>query len=407
MKALYCVMPLLWPLQLLAQRNELVGFDTRRQQLLQVPAVAFDTLLTKTNSRYSFGRLGAAEVAVLPTGFPVSNLVPGTAVAQRVRAATRSAPTSFPARTAVTISVLRNGQRTLMGSGSLIGERHVLTAAHVVASFSAQSCICANDFVKDSLLIEPAYDNGRSSGLPHSWAVKLYVPFNYLQAERGYSQLTYDIGLLELSQPIGRSVGWLGLGFDTDQLWVSRRVWHKFSYPGQDTNPDLNRYNGDTLYYEYGQFFPMTGITRLSAPNHNDAAFGQSGSSLFVTDNQKDWTTYGVLSSSPGFEHACLTPQHYAAFRKLMLAVPPGTISEFTLYPNPATNQLFLRLPDAVTGALQVQLTDMLGRVVHEQRYQVEADEVLVDLHHLSTGVYILTARAAQRTFAKKVVKIR
>jgi hypothetical protein len=370
-------------------------FDTRTQQLTRLPAVPFDVNVSAARTEHSFGCLGASNTATLPQSVPTANTVTGTQFAQRVRAASRFERLSFPGRTAVSFRFNRTLGRA---SGTLIGERFVLTAAHNLIDFATFQ------FNTDSLLIEPAYDDGRQSLLPAAWAHRFYVPVEFFQG-RGLA-LDYDVAIIELAQPIGRGGGWLGFGYNTDTAQVKNGVWHKFSYPGQDVIVMPNRYNSDTLFYEYGRVFASQGYSGFHVPNHFEAAFGQSGSSFFRTDSRSYWTIYAVASEFHEFIHATIPQQYFAAFQKVIRDNPAASVQPLEFYPNPVSNQGFLQLPTCAFGPAYVEITDMLGRIVRKGDYPQSKSIIKLDLSGLASGSYFLRAKVGTEQLVRRFIKV-
>ena len=147
------------------------------------------------------------------------------------------------------------------------------------------------NWLYDSLLIAPAYDNGSyQPSLPNSVVEKYYVFKSYYN-----HSANDDIALLQLREPVGQQVGWIGIAFSSDPSYFSNKVFHKLSYPAvPNPNNPSQVYNGDTLYYNYGYIDVINSFLGI---NSHDAygVPGQSGSSLFYTDNNQ-YFSFGVLS---------------------------------------------------------------------------------------------------------------
>ncbi|WP_421889227.1 family 16 glycosylhydrolase [Marinoscillum sp.] len=73
---------------------------------------------------------------------------------------------------------------------------------------------------------------------------------------------------------------------------------------------------------------------------------------------------------------------------------------ELRIYPNPATDVLFVNMP-AVEGLVSVSITDMTGRqLIHQASFQQS-----LDISQLSTGIYLLELKAKDFLVRHKFVK--
>ncbi|GGF20722.1 hypothetical protein GCM10011383_35500 [Hymenobacter cavernae] len=84
------------------------------------------------------------------------------------------------------------------------------------------------------------------------------------------------------------------------------------------------------------------------------------------------------------------------ALQPTILATHSATAEQLALYPNPATDQITLRLPTA-TGSIQVMLLDVTGRVLQTQTLVANsAHELRLQLPaSLPAGIYLMQAQGA------------
>ncbi len=121
-----------------------------------------------------------------------------------------SNPYVVPLRWMAKVSILKNGNYDQGGSGVLISDRHVLTAAHVVY-----------DVVKNpgqfSIQVTIAKDEGKGFGP--------YVPAKKPDISPKYSPgtLEYDYAIITLSRPVA-DLKFSQLGGDKLCFWVARRA---------------------------------------------------------------------------------------------------------------------------------------------------------------------------------------
>lgn len=64
---------------------------------------------------------------------------------------------------------------------------------------------------------------------------------------------------------------------------------------------------------------------------------------------------------------------------------------DFSMFPNPTTGQLTLRLPDNSRGAMDLRITDLAGRIVHHESFNASGAVNTFDLKDLVSGNYTVT----------------
>lgn len=80
-------------------------------------------------------------------------------------------------------------------------------------------------------------------------------------------------------------------------------------------------------------------------------------------------------------------------------------VTAVELFPNPASNQVSLRL-DGVNGLVDIEIVDMSGRVVLSQAASPVSDAVFVlDVSNLSIGSYFIRAKAEGLDVVKRLIK--
>jgi hypothetical protein len=91
--------------------------------------------------------------------------------------------------------------------------------------------------------------------------------------------------------------------------------------------------------------------------------------------------------------------------REVSISLWPSE-GEFTCFPNPFTNTLFILFPDAGKNDLYITLTDVSGRVImKETLYGVQGYADINGLDGLARGVYLVTVQCGSMTEEIKVVK--
>lgn len=177
----------------------------------------------------------------------------------------------------------RTGNVSMIGSGTLIGRRHILTAGHVIYDHAR------GGFMGNMTIVPCQYTD--SSGT-------IIAPWGQFQARTFITRTEwitdksddYDIGLVVTDADSsgtypGDYAGWMAYGVRD----LNNKTGHQSSYPG-------DRNNGDRQFYSYGLL--RTGIFDLwkgqfSYPSSKrvvydfDTAGGSSGAGLWLKEGSK------------------------------------------------------------------------------------------------------------------------
>lgn len=315
------------------QTDTIISYNVRNESIDTIVNF-FDPAITSDFSLSNLGVFGNQVPLNLTT--PTQNLFLGSDFTKLERAELDFDVLAYPIRTATKLLRYENEVPTHHCSGILVSPNIVLTAGHCV--------FAANQWIADSILVSPAYDNGASQVTLQNTVATNYYIFKSLYD----GDLSVDIALLQLEESIGHNLGWVGMTFNSDDNYFNNKVFHKLSYPGNDLIfPPWGYTNGDTLYYNYGNvdvFSPqIIGVNSTEA----NAIQGQSGSSLFYTDNSV-YLSCGVATASANYEHRRIDNSIFYAFTNVIDNYTASTHSLssqsnlLSVYPNPFSSQATL-----------------------------------------------------------------
>ncbi|MGO1120401.1 trypsin-like peptidase domain-containing protein [Rhodovibrionaceae bacterium A322] len=190
---------------------------------------------------------------------------------------------SFPYQSVVYMEVTWANGTTTSGTGVVVGQNDVLTAAHVV--YNAQL-----GGIATSVTVYPGRDGTYS---PHGSFVGDRV--NYYEWDSDGDNLLsqyetqYDVAVIGFDERIGDTTGWMGLAPATDSGY--------FNLTGYPTT--YADFSGPRMTNEYG--FTNEDFSYDVLNNHDFSVFpGHSGSPLWYSQNG-DYYISGIVSTDASF----------------------------------------------------------------------------------------------------------
>ncbi len=357
---------------LVAQDNTILVYDVLTQQVETIPATSVPEPLSHFmpgNTGSLPGMVALPEVEA-PVGFG------GTALMRPPQAVDAYTLTDYPVRAAGGVREVGDVQTRHRCSAQLVAPRFVLTAAHCVRTY-------ADVWIPGPLEFMPAFDQGVPSALPSSAVRRYYVP----------EQNNYDHALLELADPIGLEVGWVGLGFSAITDYFTDRIVHKFTYPGDTSflDPSLI-YDGDTLY-TLSTIMERTvqgSMSYVGVTGWNGLP-GESGGGVWVLHGT-DYQVLGVTTFSNNYRHTLLDAGSYFQYRAIIesdvvgVDGPEAARPYAHLYPNPVSTRATLTLSGAPAALHELHILDLTGRTVRSISFSGAVCNI--DRAGLAAGTY-------------------
>lgn len=110
---------------------------------------------------------------------------------------------------------------------------------------------------------------------------------------------------------------------------------------------------------------------------------------------------YEIDASENHFDISLVNCNNYTIERSSSLSVEQETITSFNVFPNPATDKLFIKFNNW-EGIKEIKLIDITGRSVYKIKSNEELNEL--DISTVPRGIYLI---AAKNEFHYEVLKIK
>lgn len=179
--------------------------------------------------------------------------------------------------------------------------------------------------------------------------------------------------------------------FDAIHQSVSNRVGN-FSF-GLSENGELTRLYDNEGKLKFSVFY-QTQEPWPTSPNGSgytlelldSTGSANSGSAWFA----------GCLLGSPGNYYTPCIPDAVEAVGENII---------IGLFPNPAEERLFLRIPETMHGQLQARISDLSGKTIHSENIALPRTNFSLDVSAWNPGVYILSLTNASFTWHQSWIK--
>lgn len=87
-----------------------------------------------------------------------------------------------------------------------------------------------------------------------------------------------------------------------------------------------------------------------------------------------------------------------------VLSTDDYTNTNLNVYPNPGTGELYVETPTNIKGNMQLQITDLAGRIVFQQSYADHTDNFIHLSLDVPNGMYLVNLITADRLYPSRIV---
>lgn len=136
---------------------------------------------------------------------------------------------------------------------------------------------------------------------------------------------------------------------------------------------------------------------------------GSMGSTAMTADGGQSWSSHpcksnltGVAVFSPDRAYVC-NNNSFPTFYKGIYPVSAGegSIKEFTIYPNPAKDEIFIEYPDAPEKKWAYEIIDFQGRILLKETTEYR---VPIQVMSLKSGIYLLRILMDNSVVTRKII---
>jgi uncharacterized delta-60 repeat protein len=152
----------------------------------------------------------------------------------------------------------------------------------------------------------------------------------------------------------------------------------------------LNDYNGTN---------PSIALARYSTEGVLDNTFGTNGKASIPSILPEEWyrklgiQSDGKLVASGWTLTRSSNTANYMVMRlnnTVNVGVKSIETTPLSIYPNPTTNALNIDFKSPINKAIKLKISDMMGRIVYQNNYDLISDKISLNVNDLNTGLYVV-----------------
>ncbi|WP_213520432.1 T9SS type A sorting domain-containing protein [Nonlabens sp.] len=143
----------------------------------------------------------------------------------------------------------------------------------------------------------------------------------------------------------------------------------------------------------------------LSAQDLKRQMISSQGASVVTTSGIRVMQTIGQQSTTGSSSGDLIVQQGYQqSFWKILLSQNEINTNAIKLYPNPASEYLYVHFGELTQLPLQLTLFDLNGRLVYSESLQIENFQISIDVSDLDTGMYLVQLKGSKLNYYSKIL---
>ena len=145
----------------------------------------------------------------------------------------------------------------------------------------------------------------------------------------------------------------------------------------------------------------------INLPAEQDDADGSRGFVYFKIKPKPGYSIGDIIPNTAAiyfdFNAPVITNRFDTEFVEFALSVPEVDITSFEIFPNPAKDNVTIRLHNNFVGNVTVQVVDLQGKKIMEHHIS-EGNSTNLDTSSLQSGMYFVKLNTATKSLVKKLV---
>lgn len=149
-------------------------------------------------------------------------------------------------------------------------------------------------------------------------------------------------------------------------------------------------------------FLTVIGYSQSISPD----VIGTAGNRATGTNLTIDWTMGEVATATLTGSNSMVTQGFHQPYLTIVgVEIPEETLMDVRIYPNPTSNQVFVRMNLTEVGQCQLNLIALDGKILKTVQVNTPNQEVLIEMSEYPAGSYLLSLSTQHTQQIHKIQK--